>query len=271
MASAPPAIFSADAQRGALIRAVDSVNETHGLGIALIEDMRLTRIRHQGGSGATVVFELRERRATPGPRHVPVVPNRSSDSSAASEWMGLGLNCGGAVLAWIGVVGTAALAPVTGGASGVATALLWGGALASTGQCMASSYRNANVYRGRQDINDALDHNSSYVWTMRAADGVGLLGAGGALKEVKAANAALHSAGVEWRTASGALSRPLRRRLTTALELEGAKRVATHEINRFVRQKLLDATGGVIGLIGSSTSGIIKEVAVWITEEAQAQ
>lgn len=173
------------------------------------------------------------------------------------------------MLAWVGVVGTAALVPVTGGGSGFATAFLWGGAIAATGQCVASSYRTANVYRGRQNINDALDHNSTYVWTMRVADGVGILGAGGALKEVKATNAALHTASFEWRTASGPLSRPLRRRLTTALELQGAKRVPAHLINRFVRQKLLDAVGGVIGLIGSSTSGFIRKVAVWITEEVQ--
>lgn len=85
MASAPPAIVSAGAQRGALLRTVDSVNETRGLGVALITGGQLTRLREQGWSDATVVFELRERRAVPGMKRLTAAPSRTSGSSAASE------------------------------------------------------------------------------------------------------------------------------------------------------------------------------------------
>lgn len=213
------------------------------------------------------MFEVRQRPKHSGAQPHSARPPRQAHTSPASEWIGLGLNCGGAVLAWIGVVGTAALMPVTGATSGAATILLWGGALASSGQCLASTYRVTNNYRGRADINDRLDNSPLYVNSMLGADVIGLLGAGGAIKEIRATSAALHVAGIEWRTASGALSRPLRRRLTTVFELQGSRRVSAVVINRFVRQKLLDAVGGVIGLVGSSTSGFTKEVAVWITEE----
>lgn len=104
-------------------------------------------------------------------------------SSAPSEWLSFGFNCGGAVLAWVGVVGTGALAPVTGGLSTIGTGLLWGGALGASGACAASTYRVINVYRGKAAINDALDQNKIYVWSMRGADVIALLGAGGAIKE----------------------------------------------------------------------------------------
>jgi hypothetical protein len=246
-----------------LLSAIDSVTETRGLGVVLIKDGHVNRLRAQGASGASVVVEVRPRSSG-----ASSTPERKAHSSAATEWIGLGLNCGGSVLAWIGVVGTGALAPVTGGASAVGTAFLWGGALASTGQCAASVYRTYNVQNGRAAVNDELDQNQGYIWTMRAADAVSLVGAGGALKEVKAANAALEETGVGWKMgATSNLSRPLRRRLTIALELQGSKRVPSAVINAFVRQKLLDAIGGVVGLVSSSTSGLVNEVVVWITSD----
>lgn len=185
------------------------------------------------------------------------------------EWVSLGFNCGGAVLSWIGVAGSTALAPVTGGLSFGATALLYGGAVATSGQCLVSSYRVYNVEKGRDDRNAALDSSKIYTYTMGVADVVGIVGAGGALKEIKETNAVLAESGVGWDLAtSGKLSRPIRRRLTMALELQGAKRVSGAVIDRVLRQRLLDATAGVIGLVASGTTGLLKDVVVWLTSEA---
>ncbi len=130
--------------------------------------------------------------------------------------------------------------PVTGGLSGFGAALLYGGAAASTGQCVVSVARVVNVQRGREDVNRSWDANRWYVRTMLAADVVGLVGAGGALKEVKATNAVLREAGYSFsRARQGAtISRPMRRALTTALDLQGSSRVSGVVINRVVRQKI---------------------------------
>ena len=253
--------------RDTLIRLVDGLPETQGLGIVSIERSLVTRVRSEGGSGATVVFELRSpagvKTGDPAPSH------RGASTSPAMEWVSLGFNCGGAVLAWVGVAGASSLAPVTGGLSFGAAALLYGGAAATTGQCMVSGYRTVNLVRGRTDLNDQLDGSRLYNFTMSAADGVGILGGLGAIKELRAVNAALEDGGVGWKLAtSGTLSRPLRRRLTTALELQGGRRASAVVIDRLVRQRLLDAVAGAIGMVGSGVNGMLKDVVVWITSEA---
>ena len=167
------------------------------------------------------------------------------------------------------MVSTASLAPVTGGASAILTGFLWAGALASSGQCAASAYRLTNVYRGRTDINQRLDNSPIYVNVMRGADVVGLVGAGGALKELKVTSAVLHAEGLTFReAAAGPISRPVRRRLTALLELEGGKRLPAHVINSVVRKKLLDGFAGVVGLAASGFGGIGSELIAWITSEA---
>lgn len=270
-----------------LLKVVDQVPETRGLGAVLIDFGRMQRLRPPPPGSATVVFERRTK-----PMSVPsmlVQPGtttaqraqapqrpRTADTSPATEWINLGLNCGGAALAWIGVAGLSALAPATGGLSGFGAAIVYGGAAASTGQCVVSVARVVNVQRDRADINRSWDANRWYVRTMLAADVVGLVGAGGALKELKATNAVLRQAGYSFSRASQgeAISRPMRRALTSALELEGGRRVAGAVINRVVRQRLMDGVGGVVGLFASSYSGALGEVGsgfwdvvVWITEE----
>lgn len=45
-------------------------------------------------------------------------------------------------------------------------------------------------------------------------------------------------------TSGETISRPMRRALTTALELQGGRRVPGVVINRLVRQRLMDGVGG---------------------------
>ncbi len=272
-----------------LLQVVDRVAETRGLGVVLVDFGRMQRLRRPPPGTATVVFERRPKPivvppllARPGTRSRGRAQapqrQRTTETSPAVEWINLGLNCGGATLAWIGVAGLASLAPATGGLSGWGAAMLYGGAAASTGQCVVSVARIANVQRGRGDVNKRWDGNRWYVRTMLAADVVGLVGAGGALKELKATNAVLRRAGYSFGRAAddGWISRPMRRALTSALELEGGKRVSGTVINRVVRQRLMDGVGGVIGLFASSYSGALNEVGsgfwdlvVWITEETR--
>ncbi len=279
MASVPPLRSTSSNLRGRLLKVTDSVPQTRRAGVVFIAGGRMQRLRAPGPNGISAVFELRSRPiasaawSRAGPVGGPLLRSQASaarekrtvGTSPGKEWMSLGLNCGGAALAWIGVVGMGALAPVTGGASGFAAAFLYAGALASTGQCAVSTFRTANVYTGRGAINKKLDDDKVYVWTMRAADGIGLLGAAGALKELKVAHTALSSQGFTWsRAASSSLARPARRQLTTALGVQTAKRFPGPVINRYVRQRLLDGVGGVVGLTASASDGIIKDMVVWV-------
>jgi hypothetical protein len=109
-----------------------------------------------------------------------------------------------------------------------------------------------------------MDKDRTYYWTMLGLDVVGLVGAGGALKEAGATSRALDEAGVGWRRGLGTLNRNERLRLTRSLELQGTRRVPAAQINRLLKQKLLDTLGAAGGIFGSASSGAIKELVVWI-------
>lgn len=272
MASRPPSASSHADLPGKLVRLTDSVVETHGADVVLIEGGKAHRLR-KTASHLTVVYEFRHKAmptsGKPTTAHATLTP-RTAAKSPGEEWMSLGFNCGGAALAWIGVVGMGALTPVTGGVAGIGAAVMYGGAMAATAQCAVSTYRTANVHTGRTAINQQLDDNPAYVWAMRGADVVGLIGAGGALKELKVAHSAVRAEGFSMLQASRSnLSRPLRRRMTEGLGLQGGRRASGAMINRFVRQKLLDGAAGVIGLTASAADGATKDLVIWIVDAAQ--
>lgn len=96
-------------------------------------------------------------------------------SSIESELIDLGLNCGGFVIAVVEVKITLAAAPVTWGASLLATGWALTQAAASGLQCSASVYRTYNVFAGKTDINKRLDADSRYTNGMLFLDAVGLV------------------------------------------------------------------------------------------------
>jgi hypothetical protein len=244
---------------------VDSTPELQGAGIMVVVGGKKRIVRYPLTQDLIVVFEFRERSAASGPVR-PAKP-RDNGSSPTGEWVAFGLNCGGAFLAWIGVAGTAAIAPETGGASLAGTALLWGGAVAASGQCVASVYRVTNIARGREDINKSLDENPVYAWSMRGADVVALVGAGGAIKEIWATNKALQEARVGWgKVVEGELKPYQRWRLTKKMELQGGTKrdpLAAARISAVAKQRILDLTGAAVGLVASAQSGVIYDVVVW--------
>lgn len=247
----------------ALIKAVDQVPETRGFGIVLIAN-GITRTIRTGRSGdETIVFEYRQ--SPIGNRPAPVPHIRTSSTSPATEWLSLGFNCGGAVLSWIGVVGTAAAAPVTGGQSLWGTAALWGGALATTATCSVSVFRVGAMASGYSSVDAAMDNSAGFVWTMRGLDVVGLLGVGGAIKDVMETRDALDTAGMDWRrAAAGQISRQQRKLITSQLGLVGGKRVAATLISQVVKQRLLAALAAAAAITGSISTGSTHDLIVWL-------
>jgi hypothetical protein len=237
-----------------ILGVIDASPETRGMGCYVMVDGHATKLRDPGSRYSSVVIELRPNAQQAG--------GRTPFSSATGEWLSWGLNCTGMVLAWVGVAGTVTVAPVTGGTSLVGSAFLYGGAVAATAQCSVATYRISNVLNDNEWANEALDRDKSYVWAMRALDGVSLVGAGGAIKEVVETRAALKEADVAVGDAIGALNRHDRMLLTDALKLQGGRRVAAVSINNVVKLRLLDGVGAVLATAGSAkdTGGVIHDV-----------
>lgn len=168
----------------------------------------------------------------------------------------------------MGVVGTAAAAPETGGVSLVGTVAMWSGAIATSVQAANSIGRLTAIYTGHSALVDKADHMKIYVVANDVLDGVGIFGSAGAFKEISVAEKAAGKTGFRtWELAAGnKLSRPARRQLTKALELQGAKRLAASRITFIVRMKLLDAFAAVYGVSVSAYTGALHDIAVLIVE-----
>ncbi|WBO57767.1 hypothetical protein GT370_10555 [Acidocella sp. MX-AZ03] len=219
-------------------------------------------LRASPSRGDTVIFEVRP---SPALKTVAAKP-RTASTSPAQEWLSFGFNCGGAALAWVGVVGTAATAPVTGGQSLWGTSFLWGGAVASTASCSVSVFRVGAMLSGHENVNTRLDNSGAYVWTMRGLDVVALLGAKGAITDIMEADATMKETGVTWQNVFGAqMSRPQRLRVTQQLALQGAKRVSTTKISSVIKLRLLSAVSAGIGMAGSALTGSTHDLIIWIS------
>lgn len=272
MASAPPSVVNRPELAPKLLGITDAVAETRGAGVMFIDDGRLRRLRPADRRGVTVVYEWRPRPALFAPQSALRVntsgkasPPRDASSSPAKEWMNLGFNCGGAALAWVGVVGLGSLTPFTAGVGGFAAAFLYAGAIAASAQCVVSVIRTSNLYTGNQSWNKAMDESPKYVLAMQGTDTIGLIGGGGALIELKAARSALTAKGFTFsRAMKPSLDQNSRRKLTKSLGIYGVRTAPAVVINRYVKQRLLDGVAGAIGLVASSVSGITNDMIVWI-------
>ncbi|MDG5495559.1 hypothetical protein [Niveispirillum sp. BGYR6] len=283
-----------------LFQVLDSHPETEGIGVVVIADRTLFWLRPVGADGSYLVIEIRdnplsfaglppatlsrfqamprdaglkaqqalaeqESRPAPAPKKPSFDSPRSATTSPAMEWLGLGLNCGGAVLAWVGVVTTGALTPITGGLSAFASLALWTGAVSSTMQCAVSTYRVGNLLRDRDDINASLDNNSNYIMAMYGLDGIGLITAGGAVVEAVRVNSKLTKVGSGlFKGASQSFSRRQRLHLTTELGLKGVRRAPAEAINKIIKKQVMDTIGAAVGIVGSSSSGIVKDIIIWV-------
>jgi len=251
-----------------LIQGVDRVPETAGMGIYVIEDGSARIVRPpKPGATSYVVFSV----ATGAGR---TQSSQGKNAHMLTELWSAGVSCGGAVISGIGVVGAAALAPETGGLSLAGEVLLWSGMTASASQCLVSAYRVGNAATGRESVNQSLDESMTYKTSMYVLDGVGLIGAGGAIKEFAVTEDVLKEAGISWEAAkTGGLSRQSRLAITQGLEIQTAKRLPTAVINRIVKQRLLDVTGAALGIAGSGSTdgGVVHDVGIWIVTKPPAK
>lgn len=230
------------------------------MGVMLVDGSKKAVLRPVPPKHPFVVIRLLH----PSPHATTAQQAAANGVSVEQEWINLGLNLGGAVLSGIGVVGSVALAPETGGATGVGAVMLWGGLTASVAQTGNSVTRLWKIYHGQSKWVSNLDHNAVYQNVSLGVDLFGLFSAGAVVRETVATGKALGRAGSSFSRGLGQLSRPQRFQLTRELELQGSRRVAAERINKVLQLKLLDAFAATYGTAVSAYNGVAHNIAVYI-------
>lgn len=256
--------FSPLLSDGAFLRTVNSVPETQGAGIVVIANGRARTIRVTPSDGMTVVIEARPSPLIP--HAAPPMKPRSATSSPAEEWTELGFNCGGAILSWVGVAGTTALSPATGGASLLAAVPLWGGALASSGTCAVSVFRVGDMMYGNSTLNQELDRSNTYYLIMETTDLVGLVGAKGAFVELFKMKKALNAVNISSHElmTGGRFSWREQSILTQGFDLKSGKYATKPVIRAIAKKRLLDGMAGALAVTSSAIFGDIHDLVVWL-------
>lgn len=207
-------------------------------------------------------------------------------ASLGAELLGLGLNCGSAVLAWSVLVGSGAAVPVTGGSSLAVSAIVWGATGASTLQCANSILRVVDIGFNDAEWTTALDSQEWYSWAGSACDGLALLGVGAsATVTVRTVLTIRKATSRTWVEILKGLNRAERKRLTTELiRMQNAnasngqikaliragkfpKRFAAEKISSALFRQLRDAIGATLSFTGSAVSGNVKALYVSVFQE----
>jgi hypothetical protein len=217
---------------------------------------------------------------------VPSSGGTNPPAGLTAELIGLGLNCGSAVLAWSVVVGSGAAVPITGGASGAITVLSWGATLASSAQCLNSIVRSVDVAVNDGEWTNQLDSEDWYNWAGRILDGASLVGAGlSATATLRAVRAVRASSGRAWKEVLQGLNRAERKRLTKEIirmqnanmsnaQLKALIRSGTFparfgatQIQSALFRQLRDSISATLSFVGSAASGNVKALYVSIYQE----
>lgn len=270
-----------------LFAAIDADPQLTGAGVAYV-DSALTAISLREFSPVCrrdpVVVVLREpARPMSLAAHAADLERNPRESRAIAESLGAGLSCGAAALSWLVIIGSAGVAPLSGGMSTGLTVLTYSAAIASTAQCFNSSARTYNGLTKPQR-NDAWDSNEWYSVTADALDYISLAGATAAgfatIRMVKT----LRAQGISVQETLRGLDRAQRARLTREIirvrhplasgrmvkfmQRSGQypRRYAATEISRATAVQLKNALGAGLSFAGSAIGGNVSSIAVGVFE-----
>ena len=291
MAAIPEDVLTSRSQpfdANVFIDAVDAIDVLKGCRILYFDGQRFSELRAgrtaPGANSRTVVIK-------PAPETEPLVDGKaaaSRDSRFYSELLGGALSCGAAVVSWVAVVGSAAAAPVSGGGSTFITYLSWGAAIASSAQCANSTVRVYNETT-RPELNDWLDSQEWYATTSTVIDVVSITGAAAATgATIKLVLATRRATGKTLTEVLGGLNRQQRKLLTEELiraQNPGIsnktlkifvragkypKRFTQLQLSHATRRQLQDALAAALSFSGSAATGTIRNLAVGVIEEVDA-
>lgn len=217
----------------------------------------------------------------------PQSKKKANTKNLIEELVGLGLNCGSAVISGVAVFGGAAGTTVSAGTSIGITIVAWGTFSVSSLQCVDSIGRVINEL-GDPDKNDYLDSLAWYKWTSNVLEVISLIsgfkGISSGLKQFikinKAAGRPL------WKVTKG-LNRGQRKTITRNLSTYKGqyiksnkkykalvranklpKRLSQKQINKIIYQKLTESISNSLSVVQSGRAGVVRNFAtVFLHEE----
>jgi len=196
------------------------------------------------------------------------------------------INCTAAVVAAVVTLGSGAVTPVTGGASGALT-IIGGAATLATGASCANSFMrtvNSVMFPG---VNQRLDQSPAYKTTLQVLDGVSLFGVGASAMAARRAVKVLNTAGVNIPAAlTGNINRQQATRLTREMIKLRRPNVSNGELKKLIRsgnepkryskqqiaagslKSLKDSIAAGLSFLSSSMDGNVKEVTIYLVDLA---
>lgn len=272
-----------------LFRAVDAEPAIAGAGVVYIDaENRVYLLRgFSAACGSNPVMVILKEAPTGVTPESFAQELRSSprQSRMIGELLGAGLSCSGALLAWLAIKSGAILLPFTGGLSTSLTVIGVAAATASALQC-ANGAGRVVAEIAVPEFKDWIDSREWYATTSAALDAISLTGAATAgfstIRMVLTLRAVTGKS--TWEVLQG-LNRQERARLTKELvrinypgisnrvvkriQRSGQlpKRYANEGIKKEVIAQIMDAASGVIGLVGSGASGVVRTIAIGVYEE----
>lgn len=265
---------------------LDQIDELAGAGVASVGDGQCALLRtprHSSGLKTYVIIkeedDIDDADDVPGPSDV-------SAPNLAVELVGLGLNCGGAVLSWAALTGEVAAVPVSGGGSLALTVITWSAAIATTAQCANSLIRSTDVAVHHGQWTRWLDSQDYYIWAGNILDGVSIIGATAAgAATVRTVLALRRATGRELLSILKGLNRAERKRLTEELIRMQMPNISNSAMKDLIRAgafparfgatqitdalfaQLRDAISATMAFGSSTLSGVIKMIYVDVFQE----
>ncbi|MFE8147110.1 hypothetical protein RBA69_07750 [Brenneria goodwinii] len=200
-----------------------------------------------------------------------------SSPSLGTELTSTAFSCGAIIVNVLLAISGGLATPLTGGTSGLITAIGTMGAIATTTQCITGGLRIIAISQGYQSDIAWLDSHEWYNATMSALDVISLAGAGAGLKTTVETYRVMKSVSsrkaIEWLKS---LNRAERRRITeTIIRAENPgisgvgikaafragkypKRFPTESIQRELYKELARAINNTSAFVGSALTGSIS-------------
>jgi len=157
-------------QKQLLFEEIDRVPTFRGVGVAFVGEGQCRLLRKQAmpeGLRTWIVLQEEEEEVRVAWPSQPAPPPR--ERHIGRELANMGVSCVSAGLAGVAEFGTVGAAPVTGGASLVASVLTWTTLVTSTLQCANGSWRLFNEIFN-PEMNDALDSSEWYQFASDVID-----------------------------------------------------------------------------------------------------
>lgn len=271
-----------------LFSAIDSNPETFGAGVRYIDSkFTIVTLREFQPicSIKPVYIILKEpSQVMSANEYSQSLASNTRQSKLTMEGLSTTLACAGAVLSWIVVISSAAVVPVTGGASSAVTVLSYSAAIASSAQCGIGLVRTGAELVD-PSLNDWMDSQEWFGITTTALDVISIGGAAASglltVKYIKT----LAAQGVTVKAALTKLSRAERKRLTQeiiranmpgisskmmkAMQRAGTfpKRYTSIQLSRSTQLQIKDALAATLAFSGSALSGTMRNLAIGVYEE----